>query len=140
MDWVDGRRCQARKGQAKGADTLAVPSSDPLTRSGGPRLSGQQLFTKLSCSAIFLTCSPESVSQARTVLSGEAEIIFSPSEVQCSSRIAFLCPEKAFQSAQPCKPDALLIGHGRKCREDQFYSMHGAIVEYRTQICEKFRD
>lgn len=35
--------------------TLAVPSSEPETRSGGPCLSGQQLFTKLSCSAIFFT-------------------------------------------------------------------------------------
>jgi hypothetical protein len=35
---------------------LELPSSDPLTSSGGPRRSGQQLFTKLSCSAIFFTC------------------------------------------------------------------------------------
>jgi len=36
--------------------TLAVASSEPLTSSGGPRFSGQQLLTKLSCSAIFFTC------------------------------------------------------------------------------------
>lgn len=35
---------------------FAVASSEPLTSSGGPRFSGQQLFTKLSCSAIFFTC------------------------------------------------------------------------------------
>ncbi len=35
---------------------FAVASSEPLTSSGGPRFSGQQLLTKLSCSAIFFTC------------------------------------------------------------------------------------
>ena len=34
-----------------------MPASEPLTSSGGPRRSGQQLFTKLSCSAIFFICS-----------------------------------------------------------------------------------
>ena len=75
--------------------TFAVPSSDPLTRRGGPLLRGQQLLTKLSCSAIFFTCSPERVSQARTVLSGDAEMILSPSVVQWSSNMAFLWPVRA---------------------------------------------
>ncbi len=35
---------------------LAVPSSEPLTTSGGPRRSTQHELTKLSCSAIFFTC------------------------------------------------------------------------------------
>ena len=35
--------------------TFAVASSEPLTSSGGPRRSGQQLLTKLSCSLIFFT-------------------------------------------------------------------------------------
>ena len=42
-----------------GERALAVASSEPLTSSGGPRFSGQQLFTKLSCSAIFFTCAAE---------------------------------------------------------------------------------
>jgi hypothetical protein len=75
-----------------GRHTLAVPSSEPLTRSGGPRLSGQQLLTKLSCSAIFFTCSPVTASQARTLLSGLADTMRSPSDVQCSSSTAFLWP------------------------------------------------
>ena len=40
--------------------TFAVASSEPLTSSGGPRFSGQQLFTKLSCSDIFFTCTAAS--------------------------------------------------------------------------------
>lgn len=72
--------------------TFALPSSDPLTSSGGPRRNGQQLLTKLSCSAIFLTCSPVRASQALTVLSGDADRSRSPSGVQCSSSTAFLWP------------------------------------------------
>ena len=72
--------------------TFTLPSSAPLHRSGGPLLRGQQLLTKLSCSAIFLTCSPVRASQARTDLSGEADRMRSPSVVQCTSRTAFLWP------------------------------------------------
>ena len=72
--------------------TFALASSEPETKSGGPFLRGQQLFTKFVCSLIFLTCSPVLVSQALTVMSGEAVITRSPSVVQCKSRIAFLCP------------------------------------------------
>ena len=54
--------------------TLAVPSSEPLTSSGGPLLSGQQVFTKLSCSAIFFTCSPVSASHARTCAQSTAAL------------------------------------------------------------------
>lgn len=72
--------------------TFAVPSSEPLTSSGGPRRSGQQELTKLSCSAIFFTCCPLAMSHARTDLSGDAVMIRSPSDVQCSSTMAFLWP------------------------------------------------
>lgn len=72
--------------------TLAVPSSDPVTRRGGPRRNGQQLFTMSVCSPIFFTCKPVCVSQARVLLSGEQEIIRSPSGVQCNSSTAFLWP------------------------------------------------
>ncbi len=76
----------------RGALTLAVASSEPLTSSGGPLRSGQQLLTKLSCSLIFFTCSPVAASQARTDLSGDALSTRSPSVVHCTSRTAFLCP------------------------------------------------
>ena len=72
--------------------TLAVASSEPLTSSGGPLRSGQQLLTKLSCSLIFFTCSPVAASHARTDLSGDALSTRSPSVVHCTSRTAFLCP------------------------------------------------
>lgn len=85
-----------------GLRTLAVPSSEPLTRSGGPRLSGQQLLTKLSCSAIFFTCSPVTASQARTLLSGLADTMRSPSEVQCSSSTAFLWPAALTRHVKHC--------------------------------------
>ena len=35
---------------------FAVPSSEPLTMSGGPLRRMPQELTKLSCSAIFFTC------------------------------------------------------------------------------------
>ena len=38
------------------SQSFAVPSSEPLTISGGPLLAGQQLFTNEECSAIFLIC------------------------------------------------------------------------------------
>ena len=72
--------------------TLAEQSSEPLISRGGPLRRGQQLLTNASCSAIFLVCCPVSASQARTVLSGDADTSFSPSALQCSSRTAFLWP------------------------------------------------
>ena len=74
--------------------TLAEQSSEPLISRGGPLRRGQQLLTKASCSAIFLVCCPVSASQARTVLSGDADTSFSPSVLQCSSRTAFLWPAR----------------------------------------------
>ncbi len=50
----------------EGGRTFAVPSSEPLTSRGGPLLKGQHVLTKLSCSAIFFTCSPVAASHART--------------------------------------------------------------------------
>jgi hypothetical protein len=72
------------------ASTFEVPSSEPLTTSGGPLRKGQQELTKLSCSDIFLICSPVTAFHARTVLSGEHEMMVSPSVVQWSSNTAFL--------------------------------------------------
>ena len=90
---------------------MAVASSEPLTSSGGPLRSGQQLFTKLSCSLIFFTCSPVAASHARTDLSGDALSTRSPSVVHCTSRTAFLCPAQhswmscvraCFEACGPC--------------------------------------
>lgn len=77
-----------------------MASSEPLTSNGGPLRSGQQLFTKLSCSLIFFTCSPVAASHARTDLSGDALSTRSPSVVHCTSRTAFLCPAKRSAAAQ----------------------------------------
>lgn len=55
---------------------LAVASSEPLTSSGGPRRRGQQELTKLSCSAIFFTCSPVAASHARTDLCVNMTVIY----------------------------------------------------------------
>lgn len=38
------------------SQSLAVPSSEPLTIRGGPLRAGQQLFTKDECSTIFFIC------------------------------------------------------------------------------------
>jgi hypothetical protein len=72
--------------------TLMVVSSDPETTRGAPLLSKWQEFTTSECSAIFFTWSPLTMSQARTVLSGEALTMRSQSADQCNSNTALLCP------------------------------------------------
>lgn len=79
-------------GRPPGPRALAVPSSEPVTKSCGPRRSGQQELTMSVCSPVFLTCSPVCASHRRDVLSGEHDSRCSPSGVQCSSRTAFLWP------------------------------------------------
>lgn len=61
------------------SQSLAVPSSDPLTIRGNLRREGQQDITKEECSTIFLICFPVSTSHALTVLSELADTIYEPS-------------------------------------------------------------
>jgi hypothetical protein len=72
--------------------TLTVASSEAVVNSGGPLRMGQTLFTWLSCSDTFFTCTPVRASQALADLSAEQESSRSPSVLHATSSTAFLWP------------------------------------------------
>lgn len=77
---------------ARRSQSFAAPSSAQVATRGGPLLAGLQLLTIAVCPFKFFICAPTSTSHSLAVLSAEAVRIFSPSVVQLSSRMAFLCP------------------------------------------------